>query len=58
MIQLPGGFRLLVGRDLDERERLYDVVLSAGKWSAAIVVVLGLAVDSSSRGGRRGVWMR
>jgi signal transduction histidine kinase len=43
VIQLPGGFRLLVGRDLDERERLYDVVLSAGKWSAAIVVVLGLA---------------
>ena len=43
LIQLPGGFRLLVGRDLDERERLYDVVISAGKWSAAIVVVLGLA---------------
>jgi signal transduction histidine kinase len=43
VIQLPGGFRLLVGRDLDERERLYDVVLQAGKWSAAIVVVLGLA---------------
>ena len=42
VIQLPGGFRLLVGRDLEERERLYDVVLSAGKWSAAIVVVLGL----------------
>lgn len=40
---LPGGFRLLVGRDLEERDRLYDVVLSAGKWSAAIVVVLGLA---------------
>ena len=43
IIQLPGGFRLLVGRDLDERERLYDVVISAGRWSAAIVVVLGLA---------------
>ena len=43
VIQLPGGFRLLVGRDLDERERLYDVVLSAGRWSTAIVVVLGLA---------------
>jgi signal transduction histidine kinase len=43
VIQLPGGFRLLVGRDLDERERLYNVVLAAGKWSAAIVVVLGLA---------------
>jgi signal transduction histidine kinase len=41
--QLPGGFRLLVGRDLEERERLYDVVLAAGNWSVAIVVVLGLA---------------
>ena len=40
---LPGGFHLLVGRDLDERERLYDVVLAAGRWSGAIVVVLGLA---------------
>ncbi|MGD9925155.1 MAG: ATP-binding protein [Pseudorhodoplanes sp.] len=39
---LPGGFRLLVGRDLEERERLYDVVLNAGKWSAAVVIVLGL----------------
>ncbi len=41
--QLPGGFHLLVGRDLEERERLFDVVLSAGRWSVAIVVVLGLA---------------
>jgi signal transduction histidine kinase len=41
--QLPGGFHLLVGRDLEERERLYDVVLAAGNWSVAIVVVLGLA---------------
>jgi len=43
VFQLPGGFRLLVGRDLEERERLYDVVLAAGRWSVAIVVVLGLA---------------
>jgi len=42
VFQLPGGFRLLVGRDLDERERLYRIVLSAGRWSVAIVVVLGL----------------
>ena len=40
---LPGGFRLLVGRDLEERDRLYKVVLDAGKWSAAIVLILGLA---------------
>jgi signal transduction histidine kinase len=43
IIQLAGGFRLLVGRDLNERERLYDIVIAAGRWSAAIVVVLGLA---------------
>src|SRR5581483_7570938 len=40
---LPGGFRMLVGRDLEERERLYDIVLAAGRWSLAIVVILGLA---------------
>jgi len=43
VFQLPGGFRLLVGRDLEERERLYRIVLSAGRWSVAIVIVLGLA---------------
>jgi signal transduction histidine kinase len=43
VFQLPGGFRLLVGRDLDERERLYNIVVSAGRWSVAIVIVLGLA---------------
>ncbi|MGN6572128.1 MAG: HAMP domain-containing protein, partial [Pseudolabrys sp.] len=43
VFQLPGGFRLLVGRDLEERERLYHIVLSAGRWSVIIVVVLGLA---------------
>jgi signal transduction histidine kinase len=43
VFQLPGGFRLLVGRDLEERERLYHIVLAAGRWSIAIVLVLGLA---------------
>ena len=43
VFQLPGGFRLLVGRDLEERERLYHIVLGAGRWSIAIVIVLGLA---------------
>ena len=43
IFQLPSGFRLLVGRDLDERERLYDIILAAGQWSIAIVIVLGLA---------------
>ena len=43
VFQLPGGFRLLVGRDLEERERLHDIVLAAGRWSLAAIVVLGLA---------------
>ena len=43
VFQLPGGFRLLVGRDLEERERIYRIVLSAGRWSVAIVIILGLA---------------
>jgi signal transduction histidine kinase len=43
VFQLPGGFRLLVGRDLEERERLRDIVLAAGRWSLAIVIVLGVA---------------
>lgn len=42
VVELPGGFRLLVGRDLEERERLHDIVLGAGKWSGAVVIVLGL----------------
>lgn len=42
VFQLPGGFRLLVGRDLEERERLRGIVAAAGKWSIAVVVVLGL----------------
>jgi signal transduction histidine kinase len=43
VVALPGGFRLLVGRDLEERERLYDIIGNAGRWSLALVVVLGLA---------------
>jgi signal transduction histidine kinase len=43
VVQLPGGFHLLVGRDLDERERLFGIIVNAGKWSLALVIVLGLA---------------
>ncbi|MGZ8369188.1 MAG: HAMP domain-containing protein, partial [Rhodoplanes sp.] len=42
VVRLPAGFRLLVGRDLAERERLFSIVAVAGRWSVAIVVVLGL----------------
>jgi signal transduction histidine kinase len=43
VVRLSGGFRLLVGRDLDERERLYEIIFAAARWSVAVVVVLGLA---------------
>jgi signal transduction histidine kinase len=43
VVQLPGGFHLLVGRDLEERERLFGIVVNAGQWSLALVIVLGLA---------------
>jgi signal transduction histidine kinase len=43
VVQLPDGFHLLVGRDLEERERLFGIVANAGRWSFALVVVLGLA---------------
>src|SRR5882757_3019354 len=42
VFQLPSGFRLLVGRDLEERERLRDIVLAAGRWSLAFVILLGV----------------
>lgn len=40
--QLSGGFRLLVGRDLEERRRVFGVVASAAQWSFLVVIVLGL----------------
>jgi signal transduction histidine kinase len=43
VVELPGGFRLLVGRDLEERERVYGIIANAGRWSFALVVVLGIA---------------
>ncbi|HEX3114221.1 MAG TPA: ATP-binding protein [Bradyrhizobium sp.] len=40
--ELPGGFRLLIGRDLEERRRLFGIVAKAAQWSLLIVIVLGL----------------
>ncbi len=42
VVRLAGGFRLLVGRDLEERERLHDIIIATARWSIAVVVVLGL----------------
>jgi signal transduction histidine kinase len=40
--ELTSGFRLLIGRDLDERRRLFGIVAKAAQWSILVVVVLGL----------------
>jgi signal transduction histidine kinase len=40
--QLSGGFRLLVGRDLEERARMGTIITTAARGSVALVVVLGL----------------
>ena len=36
------GFRLLIGRDLEERRRLFGIVAKAAQWSLLVVIVLGL----------------
>jgi signal transduction histidine kinase len=41
--QLSGGFRLLVGRDLEERSRMREIITAAARGSFALVIVLGLA---------------
>ncbi len=40
--EMSSGFRLLIGRDLDERRRLFGIVAKAAQWSLLIVIVLGL----------------
>ena len=40
---LPGGFRLLVGRDVEERSRLRGVIARAFGSSLALIVVLGFS---------------
>lgn len=41
VFMLPAGFRLLVGRDLEERQRLGIVIRRAAGWSLALVFILG-----------------
>jgi signal transduction histidine kinase len=40
--ELTSGFRLLIGRDLEERQRLFGIVAKAAQWSLLVVIVLGL----------------
>ena len=43
VFRLPSGFRLLVGRDLEERERVEETLIAGWQWSVALVIVMGLA---------------
>ena len=40
--QLTNGLRLLIGRDLEERRRLFGIVAHAAQWSVLVVIVLGI----------------
>lgn len=40
---LPGGYRLLVGRDIEERDTLRDLVARPAQWAVLLIVGLGLA---------------
>ncbi len=43
VFELPGGYRLLVGRDIGERERFAEIIRRALFLTVALMVVLGLA---------------
>ena len=42
VFELPSGMRMLVGRDLEERQRLLRIVASGGRWSIFAVIALGI----------------
>lgn len=39
---LPGGYRLLVGRDVEERDTIRQLVVRPAQWALLVIVVLGL----------------
>jgi signal transduction histidine kinase len=40
---LPGGFRLVVGRDFEERDRLRQILAAPARWALFVIVVMGVA---------------
>lgn len=42
VVRLPGGFRMLVGRDLGEREQFRRIIARALTWALALMIGLGL----------------
>jgi hypothetical protein len=54
-LSCPAASGCLIGRDLEERRRLFGIVAKAAQWSILIVVVLGLGGGIFVRGGCCGV---
>lgn len=42
VFRLPGGFRLIVGRDIEERREFSRVISSSMLWGLALMLVMGL----------------
>jgi len=42
VIRLPGGFRMLVGRDISEREQFREIIGRALSWALALMIGLAL----------------
>jgi signal transduction histidine kinase len=40
---LPGGFRLVVGRDFEERDRLRQILAKPARWALLVIVIMGVA---------------
>ena len=40
---LPGGFRLMVGRDFEERDRLRQILAAPARWALFVIVIMGIA---------------
>ncbi|MFG1412838.1 ATP-binding protein [Xanthobacter sp. VTT E-85241] len=43
VFQLPGGYRLLVGRDIEERDTLRQLVVRPAQGALVLILVLGIA---------------
>ena len=42
VVQLPGGLRMLIGRDIAEREQFREIVIRALGWAVALLALLGV----------------
>jgi signal transduction histidine kinase len=42
VVQLSGGFRLLVGRDLEEQARMREIIVAAARGSVVLIILLGV----------------